>query len=38
MHSIGLWGTLRMSLYLYNTKQDIDRFFEVFMNILKKLG
>lgn len=32
-----LWikGTARMSLYIYNTKEDIDNFFEVIDDILK---
>jgi cysteine desulfurase / selenocysteine lyase len=29
-------ATLRMSLYIYNTKEDIDRFFEELMNIFPK--
>lgn len=31
--SLGIRGSLRMSLYLYNTKADIDRFFEVLSKI-----
>jgi selenocysteine lyase/cysteine desulfurase len=38
MHSLGISGTLRMSLYIYNTREDIDRFFAVFEAIIKKLG
>lgn len=38
MQSLGIQGTLRMSLYLYNTKEDIDRFFELLTAIIKKLG
>ena len=32
--SLGLRGSLRMSLYIYNTKSDIDRFFEVIAKLL----
>lgn len=38
MQSIGIGGTLRVSLYLYNTQADIDRFFDVFEKILQKLS
>ena len=38
MQSVGLGGTLRMSLYLYNTISDIDAFFDTFEAIIKKLG
>lgn len=34
MQSCGIMGTVRMSLFLYNTREDIDRFFEVFEEIL----
>ena len=34
MLKLDISGTLRMSLFLYNTKEDIDRFFEVFEEIL----
>lgn len=30
-HAIGVGASLRMSLYLYNTEVDIDRFFEVLL-------
>gem|GEM_PF-6413116 len=30
MSDLELSGSVRMSLYLYNTRADIDRFFEVF--------
>lgn len=33
--SLGIRGSLRMSLYIYNTKEDIDRFFEVLKRIVK---
>jgi cysteine desulfurase/selenocysteine lyase len=31
----GIGGSVRMSLYIYNTKEDIDRFFEVLMKVVK---
>lgn len=34
MQSQGISGSVRMSLYLYNTYTDIDRFFEAFEEIL----
>jgi cysteine desulfurase/selenocysteine lyase len=34
MQSQGIVGSIRMSLFLYNTREDIDRFFEVFEEIL----
>lgn len=34
MQSQCIMGTVRMSLFLYNTREDIDRFFEVFKEIL----
>lgn len=30
----GIMGSVRMSLFLYNTREDIDQFFEVFGNIM----
>lgn len=35
MKSVGIMGSVRMSLFLYNTHEDIDRFFEVFREILE---
>jgi cysteine desulfurase/selenocysteine lyase len=32
--AIGVQGSLRMSLYIYNTKWDIDRFFDVLKHFL----
>jgi len=34
MQSQGIMGSVRMSLFLYNTREDIDKFFEVFKEIL----
>ena len=34
MQSQGISGSVRMSLFLYNTHEDIDRFFEAFTEIL----
>lgn len=34
MQSLGIMGSVRMSLFLYNTRTDIDRFFEAFSEIL----
>ena len=31
-----IWGTCRMSAYLYNNKEDIDHFFEALYELLKK--
>lgn len=31
--SIGVWASLRMSLYIYNTKADIDRFFDALISL-----
>lgn len=36
MEFCNLKSTFRMSLYLYNTKEDIDKFFEVLDNFLKE--
>lgn len=32
---LGIGGSLRMSLYLYNTRADIDRFFETLVKVVK---
>lgn len=35
MSDLGLSGSVRMSLYLYNTRSDIDKFFTVFTEIIR---
>jgi cysteine desulfurase/selenocysteine lyase len=33
-HSLGIWGSLRASLYIYNTREDVERLVEM----LEKIG
>lgn len=33
-HALGIGASLRASLYMYNTKEEIDTFFRVFSSIL----
>jgi cysteine desulfurase / selenocysteine lyase len=33
---LDIWGTLRMSLYLYNTREDIDRFFNILEEVVSQ--
>lgn len=37
MQSCNIAGSVRMSLFLYNTREDIDRFFEVFGEVLSSI-
>lgn len=37
MNSVGQMHTCRMSLHIYNTKEDIDRFFEILEQAIKEL-
>jgi cysteine desulfurase / selenocysteine lyase len=32
--TLGIWGSLRVSLYLYNTREDVDRLVEIIMKFL----
>lgn len=38
MQHCSIMGTVRMSLFLYNTREDVDRFFEVFEEVLSSMG
>lgn len=32
-HALGIWGSLRASLYIYNTREDVERFIGIISNI-----
>jgi cysteine desulfurase/selenocysteine lyase len=36
MDYLGIWSSARMSLYIYNSRTDIDKFFEVLDNNFNK--
>lgn len=37
MQSQGIMGSVRMSLFLYNTREDVDKFFDAFEEILSSV-